>query len=264
VSPAGIRSLLAVRDEGFVSVGVVVGASTYQVLQPMGCKAAYAWGYSAPASALARLEYSTYIEGVTRTWTDAIDRLDAEATRVGAHGVVGVSARAEMIQNQAGGYQVQLIGTGVVVPGVAPLRRPFLSMLSLPDTVKLLLRGWIPTGVGVGVAAEHVHGNRAASWGQRGAMFSNAEIQGPTDTVNSVRRDAEIRLRKSATLGPAEVVVGTNIDVTISSDRCYIATGLKVIAQMTGTGVVRFGEPTVPIDAGYPLTNNKEKNSLGE
>ena len=35
------------------------------------------------------------------------------------------------------------------------LARPFLSMLSMEQTLKLLLRGWVPCGAAFGVAAIH-------------------------------------------------------------------------------------------------------------
>lgn len=258
-----IRSLLAVRGEGFLSAGVIVGAATYQVMQPMGCRATWGLSRKTGAALLQRLEYSSYVDGVTRTWRDAIDRLEAEALAAGAHGVVGVSARTESIHQQQGGFQVQLIGSGVVVPGVQPLQRPFLSMLSLPDTVKLLLRGWIPTGIGVGVAALHVHGLYTGGFGQRGAFVSNTEMEVPTATVNAARRDAELRLRKCSTLGAAHVVVGAKIDVDMSSDMCFAGQGMKMLVQMTGTGVVQFGAPTVPVETSYPLTGTREKAPVG-
>jgi uncharacterized protein YbjQ (UPF0145 family) len=263
VTGPSIRSLLAVRDEGLLSAGVVVGAATYQVMQPMGCNARWGFGKAgASVTSGALLEYVDYVDGVAMTWRDAIERLEREAVAAAAHGVTGIAVRQEKLQNQQGGYQVQLVGSGVVVPGVAPLKRPFLSMLSMPDTLKLLLRGWIPTGIGVGASALHVHGLAASSWYQRGAAFKNAEMDAPTLTVNQARNVAEERLRRCTTLAGAHTVVGTAISVDVSNDTCYVGTGLKMVVLMTGTGVVRFREATVPIDPGYRLSTTRGATTI--
>ncbi|HVV36687.1 MAG TPA: heavy metal-binding domain-containing protein [Acidimicrobiales bacterium] len=265
MSGPSIRSLLAVRDEGLVSAGVVVGAATYQVLRPLGCTARLG-GYRrlSPSQAGTRLEYTSYVEGVTQTWHDAIERLEREASDAGAHGVVGVTVRQGFIDNQSSVYQVQLVGTAVKVRGETPLPRPFLSMLSMADTMKLLLRGWIPNGIGVGVSALHVHKWGTSAWYQRGAALNNVEMTAPTTAVNSARRDAEIRLRHTDTLRGATAVVATAVDVDISSDPCFNGEGLKALVHMFGTGVVRFGPPTVPVDPSYDLSRKEEVADLGD
>jgi uncharacterized protein YbjQ (UPF0145 family) len=137
---AGFRSLLTVLESGFESGGIVMGAAGFQLLRPSSCASIF--GASGEP-----VLFPYYEESVRNAWRTAIDRLEAETASIGAHGVVGVS-----ISNQSDPRtsvtQLSLLGTAVRVPGAEPLSRPFLSLLSMDDTLKLLLRGWVPCGVG--------------------------------------------------------------------------------------------------------------------
>lgn len=244
-----IRGNLAVQDSGFRPAGIVMGVATYQLLRPSGCML----GRGAAKSSNV-LEYATYGEGVTRTWNDAIHALEYEAREHGAHGVAGVSATAEWISTSASTYQVQLIGNAVQAAGATPLERPFLSTLSMEQTLKMLLRGWVPSGIGIGIAAVHVHGFATSALWQRN-LTTNAEMPIPTEGMQYVRRQAELRLRRSPTLRKAQGVIGVTTQLTYENEPCnFGATGMRLVGQLTGTGVARFGTPSVPIDVALSLS----------
>ncbi len=239
----GIRSNLAIADAGFDSRGIVIGSATFQVFQPTGCQT-----FTGAMSRGAMLEYPNYVDGVMKTWAAAINRLEREATSAGAHGVAGVTAMREWPVELAGSYRVQLIGQAIHVRGKRALGTPFLSMLSMEQTLKLLLRGWVPAGIGVGVSALHVHGTRASAFWQ-GALSKNVEMEAPTEAIRFARQQAEARLRTSHSLRRAEGVVEAKVELSYASVQCSVGgNGLRLLGEMTGTGVVRFGDPTVPID----------------
>ncbi|MGH9123735.1 MAG: heavy metal-binding domain-containing protein [Acidimicrobiales bacterium] len=106
-----LRSVLAVMESGFESAGVVMGSVTYQIQHMSPC-------FSPGVLQRALLPCTYYESSVRGAWRTAIGRLEEDAARRGAHGVVGVWANN---QSAAAGLQISLIGTAVRVPGVEPL-----------------------------------------------------------------------------------------------------------------------------------------------
>ena len=134
----GLRSLLVVADRGFEPLGVVMGAGTFQMWRPTTC------GYVATFKRAGEpLIYVTYETALREAWETVVARLEAEAAKVGAHGVLGVSVTQTWMAGGTTGsmLQLQLLGTAVRLPNVAPLPRPFLSNLSTEDFLKLLIGG---------------------------------------------------------------------------------------------------------------------------
>jgi len=189
--------------------------------------------------------YPTYEEALHEAWTTATSRLESDVSRLSGHGVVGVEVKQEWQQGTT--LQLQLIGTAVRVRDAGSLDRPFVSMLSMEETLKLLLRGWIPCGVAFGFSAVHVH-----SWGTsafwQGRTFSNAEMESPTFGVQIARARAEQNLRLALQRSRAEGSVGAEIDLTRRAESCGSGgQGLRREGRMIATGVVKYGEPAVPV-----------------
>jgi len=76
-------------------------------------------------------------------------------------------------------------------------------MLSMQDTLRLLLRGWVPSGIAVGVSAVQVHG-WDASPSMRGVRFSNAEMEVPTAGMALARARAEHEVRQALAVTGAD------------------------------------------------------------
>ncbi len=85
----------------------------------------------------------------------AIGRMTAECAELGGHGVVGV--RLTIGAFPAGGLEFKAIGTAVRAPGAPPLKAPFTSDLSGQDFAKLIMTGWVPAGLvlGISIGARH-------------------------------------------------------------------------------------------------------------
>jgi hypothetical protein len=121
-------------------------------------------------------------------------------------------------------------------------------MLSMEDTLKLLLRGWVPSGIVVGISAVHVHG-WAASPFMRRTMLSNSEMEVPTAGVALARVRAEHEIRRSLTTTRAEGTVAAQVQVTRSAQSCGGGRGMLIEGFMLGTGVVRYLDPVVAVSA---------------
>lgn len=139
------------------------------------------------------------------------------------------------------------------VPGVAPLVCPFLSMLSMDDTLKLLLRGWVPSGIAIGVSTVHVHGWAATPW-RRGRLTQNMEMTAPTAGMALARNRAEDAARRSLVATRAEGLIAADVEVTRAQQSCGGGQGMLIEGQVAGTGVVRYRDPVVTLSAARNLT----------
>lgn len=246
MSIPGFRSLLTMLGAGFEPAGIVMGAGTFQIIRPASCRGV---GMMARAGAFV---YPVYEQALRDAWQDVIMRLEAEAANVGAHGVVGVSMAQEFIaesQVSTGqtveAMQLRLVGTAVEVPGVAPLQRPFVSMLSMDEVLKLMLRGWMPSGIAVGISAVHVHSWSASPLSQ-GIVFANAEMAAPTSGMALARGRAEAEVRKALVDRGGGGTVAADVQLNYSQQRCSgSGGGLLIEGLIIGTSVVRYREPVV-------------------
>jgi uncharacterized protein YbjQ (UPF0145 family) len=222
-------------DRGFEPAGLVMGAGVFRIWRPTTCT-----GFGM-ARAGQPLVYTSYETGLRDAWTTVVGRLEAEAAAAGAHGVLGVSVTQTWLPASAM-LQIQLLGTAVRLPGVAPLPRPFLSNLSMEDFLKLLIGGWVPCGLAWGVSAVHVHGNDANPMLQ-GATWSNAEIAVPTDALRLTKARLDEQARATLTRCRAAGAVATRLEIERTSQGCG---GVLIDGLLVGTGVVRFRPSLAP------------------
>jgi uncharacterized protein YbjQ (UPF0145 family) len=183
----------------------------------------------------------------------AIGRMTAECARLGGHGVVGV--RLSRGSFTLGGLEFTAIGTAVRAPGAADWRRePFTSDLSGQDFAKLIMAGWVPAGLALGISIGSRHDDRTttrqARWGS-----GNAEITGWTELVNQVRHDARRQLEGDVRRLGAEGVVIAGLQLRVHERDCPVSVGRRdhiVQATLIGTAIAGFSRPG-PCPAGPAL-----------
>lgn len=246
MSLRGFRSLLAVLDRGFEPAGVAMGAASYQIVRPTGCRG---FGFKTTSEPSV---FPAYEKALRTAWQMAIDRLEADARRVGAHGVVGVGV-AQQAQTATQPFMVRLTGSAVRVRRSASLARPFLSMLSMEDMLKLLLAGWIPTGIAIGISAVHAHGWGASPFTQ-GSAFTNAEMVAPTAGMQLAQARATAEARSALRACRATGMVGATVALDRHVQECGGGTvgggqGVLIEGRVFGTGVVRYRASAAPIRA---------------
>jgi uncharacterized protein YbjQ (UPF0145 family) len=181
----------------------------------------------------------------------ALDRMTTEADELGGHGVVGV--RLTIGGFPAGGLEFKAIGTAVRAPGVPPMenwhkdsrghrRMPFTSDLSGQDFAKLIMKGWVPAGLALGISI----GSRHDDWmtvGQTRWGSGNAEVTGWTELVNEARHDSRMELERDVKRLGAEGVVIADMDMRVRERECPAMEGRRdhiVEATTIGTAIVRF------------------------
>jgi uncharacterized protein YbjQ (UPF0145 family) len=240
----------SVRAAGFQPAGQVLGAAVYNIgyAGGYGCPGAWgsyglAWGPSARTQVSSRGGYGSFqplVQVMYQARRAAINRMVKECAELGGHGVVGV--RLTIGGFPAGGLEFKAIGTAVRAPGAPPLRHPFTSDLSGQDFAKLVLAGWMPAGLvlGISVAARH---DDWRTVGQTRWNSGNAEVQGWTELVSDARHDARQQLAADVKRLGAQGVVVAEMDMNVRERECPAQEGGRdhiVEAINVGTAIVKF------------------------
>jgi uncharacterized protein YbjQ (UPF0145 family) len=184
----------------------------------------------------------------------AMSRLVAECRQLGGHGVVGV--RLSIGSFPAGGPEFLAIGTAVRARGAAPAPGvPFTSGLSGQDFAKLIMTGWVPAGLVLGISIGSRHDDLSTARQTR-LTTGNAEVAGWTELVSESRRDARHQLEGDVRRFGAEGVVIETMPLRVRQRDCPAQVGRHdhvVEATFTGTAVTRFA-PGGPRQARPTLT----------
>src|SRR5215469_4404494 len=247
----------AIRSVGFEPVGQVLGAAVYNIGYTGGYNCPGAWGswggYGTPARTVTQVSsqggygsFAPLVRTMYEARHKALDRMTTEADELGGHGVVGV--RLTIGGFPAGGLEFKAIGTAVRAPGGVQLREPFTSDLSGQDFAKLIMAGWVPAALVLGIAIGARHDDWATvnqtRWGA-----GNTEVSGYTDLVNATRHDARHQLELDVTRHGADGVVLQQMDIRVGEHECPVQEGRRdhvLEATIVGTAIAHFGRQRGP------------------
>jgi uncharacterized protein YbjQ (UPF0145 family) len=241
----------AIRSVGFEPVGQVLGAAVYNIGYTGGWACPGAWagygGFATPYQSVTAVSgtgsmgsFGPMVQTLYNARRRALGRMTEECEELGGHGVVGVSLTIGAFP--AGGLEFKAIGTAVRAPGGVPLPHPFTSDLSGQDFAKLIMAGWAPAGLALGISIGARHDDwltiNQTRWGS-----GNSEVTGYTDLVNSARHDARTQLDRDVTRIGAEGVVVKSMDMRIRERECPMQEHRRDhIAEVTiiGTAIAQF------------------------
>jgi len=277
----------AIRSVGFEPVGQVFGAAVFGV--------AYGDGYSCPrTSALSRDAaeippsgqqpesigqgrerddhgpLGPLVRAMDQARRTAVERMTAQCVQLGADGVVGL--RVSRGSFLLGGQEFTALGTAVRARGersggAGEESAPFTSDLSGQDFAKLIMAGWVPVGVVLGVAI----GARHDDWRttrQTRRWSGNREVAGWTDVVNESRREARGRLDRDVQQLGAEGAVVASMQLRVSVRDCPAQAGRRdhiVEASILGTAVTRFAQARqAPLVDQGPGTGEELRDGQGQ
>jgi uncharacterized protein YbjQ (UPF0145 family) len=269
----------AIRSAGFEPAGQVLGAAVYNIgyTGGYGCPGGWSTGYfGGPVAAATQVSssggwgsFGPLARAMYDARRNAIGRMTEECQALGGHGIVGV--RLTIGQFPAGGLEFRAIGTAVRAAGTGPAagaaaagtagarrtavpRRPFTSDLSGQDFAKLIMAGWVPAGLVLGISIAARHDDwvtvSAARWGA-----GNTEVPGYTELVMMARHDARVQLEADAARVGADAVVIASNHLRVSHRECPGREGQRDhIAEVTiiGTAIARFASATAPTGPAPP------------
>jgi uncharacterized protein YbjQ (UPF0145 family) len=202
-SDLSVSEYVLLDEAGFEPLGFVVGSSIYHI----GLQTAR-WGQNQELTVLSQAMYSAR--------ELAMSRMQAEAERLNADGVVGVTLR---MQSYVWGQDVlEFVATGTAVRALkgegahrAAGGRPFSSDLSAQDFYRLLAAGSVPVAFVLGLCVYHIaHQSVMQSLRQAG---SNQEMVIFTQGIYEARELALSRMQAEAVAAGATGIVGVDVAV---------------------------------------------------
>jgi uncharacterized protein YbjQ (UPF0145 family) len=244
----------AIRSAGFEPVGQVFGAAVFSAgsATGYGCPGApgSSGGGSPPrlATQVSGLggagSFGPLVQAMDQARHTAVGRMITECAELGGHGVVGVHVSRGAFP--LGGTQFTVIGTAVRAPGVAHGQAaPFTSDVSGQDFAKLIMTGWVPVGLALGISIGSRHDDRDTARQARWRS-GNAEVAGWADLVSQARHDARRQLEGDVKRLGADGVVIATMQLQVRQRDCPATVGRHdhiVEASLVGTAVARFSRP---------------------
>jgi uncharacterized protein YbjQ (UPF0145 family) len=205
-SDLSVNEFLLVREVGFRPLGLVLGSSIYHV----GLQVAR-WGKSQELDVLSQAMYHARELAMTR--------MEAEASELGADGVVGVRLDVEMKEFGTDIAEFIAVGTAVKAEpgagggGVTNWRNnkgvPFTSDLSGQDFWTLIRAGYAPLGMTMGSCVYHIAHQRLGA--KMGNIGRNVELEQFTQALYDARELAMSRMQAEAEELHAEGIVGVQL-----------------------------------------------------
>ena len=240
----------AIRSVGFEPVGQVFGAAVYSAGSASGytCPgpsgpsgdgfprpAAQVSGRGAPGS------FGPLVETMDLARQTAVGRMVTECAELGGHGVVGV--RLTRGSFPLGGPQFTVVGTAVRARGATQGQPvPFTAEVCGQDFAKLMMAGWVPAGLVLGISIGSWHDDRTTTRQARWAS-GNAEVTGWTELVSQSRHDARRQLESDVKRLGADGVVIATMQMRVRERDCPETAGRRdhiVEATLIGTAIARF------------------------
>jgi uncharacterized protein YbjQ (UPF0145 family) len=200
-SDLSVNEFLLVKEVGFHPVGFVMGSSIYHT----GIQTRK-WGQS---QELAKLTGAMY-----EARELAMNRMEEEATELGADGVVGV--RLDVNYYEWGKDAAEFIAVGTAVKAESgesyrnKLGKPFTSDLSGQDFWTLMQTGYVPLGLVMGTCVYHIaHRGLGQTLGSAG---QNVELHNFTQALYEARELAMTRMQDESSRLDATGIVGVRLE----------------------------------------------------
>ena len=200
-----VNEFLLVREVGFRPLGLVLGSSIYHVGIQLG-----RWSKNQ--------ELTTLSQAMYHARELAMSRMEAEASALGADGIVGVRLDVEFKEFGNDIAEFIAVGTAVKADGADPgvyghwrnnKNKPFTSDLSGQDFWTLIRAGYAPLDMVMGSCVYHIAHQK---FGQvLGNTGRNVEIEQFTQALYDARELAMSRMQAEAEALEAEGIVAVQL-----------------------------------------------------
>jgi uncharacterized protein YbjQ (UPF0145 family) len=200
-----VNEFLLVREVGFRPLGLVLGTSIYHVGLQLG-----RWSKNQ--------EMTTLSQAMYHARELAMSRMEAEASALGADGIVGVRLEVEMKEFGNDIAEFIAVGTAVKADGADPgvhgswrnnKNKPFTSDLSGQDFWTLIRAGYAPLDMVMGSCVYHIAHQRFSQ--VLGNAGRNVEIEQFTQALYDARELAMSRMQAEAEALDAEGIVAVQL-----------------------------------------------------
>ena len=198
---------------------------------------------------------SQIMKGMTREKIQvlqaAYDRLEEQAQRVGASGIIGIRQTHREIEPDIWEYTVQGTAVGGCPP--APSGRPFTCTFTGQEFFALSAAGYRPVGVAFGVCVYYQKFHQRVQQ-KISADRQNVERSDFTRGIYAARRNALTALEAEAARLNAEGVLGIQVTTERKLNRQgQSSQGMRIELTALGTAIIASDTNTLDIDYTLPL-----------
>ena len=230
-SDLSVNEFLLIKEVGFHPLGLVMGSSIYH----LGIQTRR-WSQSQELNKLTEAMYNAR--------ELAMERMDAEASELGADGVVGVRLDVNYYEWGSDTAEFIAIGTAVKAEDGRSYRnnqgKPFTSDLSGQDFWTLMQTGHVPLGLVMGTCVYHI-AHRGLGQTLR-TVGQNAELPNFTQALYEARELAMARMQDEAQELGASGIVGVRLE-----EKTHMWGAHTIEFLSLGTAVVKMdGDHTIP------------------
>ncbi|MFC0543835.1 heavy metal-binding domain-containing protein [Kutzneria chonburiensis] len=223
-SAAGIKAV------GLEPVGEVMGCVVLSTVSQYRSFTGYRYGnmdaYSRP-----------YLEALHTGYNTALDRLRAEASALGADGVVDIRLSLSSL-GQA--EEFLAMGTAVRAQSTTRPKSLFTTDLSGSDVAKLMLAGWVPLQVEWAGAANAIF-TGIATQSQTSFYAGNIEVDAYTRLINHVRAGARTRFHDVVRKAGADGGIVNRMALSTWEPAEQV---IAALAYVYGTAIAQFHRGT--------------------
>ncbi|MFI5783067.1 heavy metal-binding domain-containing protein [Nocardia sp. NPDC051570] len=251
-SSSGVRTSLlpvagavGVESVGLTPVGEVMGC----IVQQIGWIGAAGYGVGMSYYGLGAVDFGPYVEALYRGYDTALARMVAEASAMGADGVVAVRLTCGHLGQS--NHEFVALGTAVRARSRHRPRQPFTTALPGQDVAKLMHAGWVPARIAIGIAVQAQY----LDWrsrNQMSIMSGNMEVAGPTELITRVRHLARDTFERHARDAHADAAIVSDVQLQTWEREDNNAILLGAESKVFGTAISRFH--TGPRAPGNALT----------
>ena len=241
----------ALADIGLEPVGEVMGCIVMHLgWSGWGCNAYNRWGginnygyLPAQFSGQGGSAYQPYVRAVYNGYEQALRRLLLEAQALGADGAVGIRWTQQRVDG-VGNREFVALGTAVRARSRSRPAHLFSTDLTGEEVAKLMLSGWMPVGLSVGVSVGLKHDDYYTRVQANSFQTGNQEVAGYTELVHGVRSDARAQFaRRAARQGGDNSIVSRITLDTWANESGHEHRDHLAQCFIIGTSLARFGEP---------------------
>jgi uncharacterized protein YbjQ (UPF0145 family) len=248
-SMLSVPAAVSVESVGLTPIGDVMGC----IVQQIGLLGIQTTGLISTWNPGTDRRYSGALRG---GYGKALERLEEEAKGIGADGVVGITLRLENFHESA----VEFVAMGTAVRAESRTRPGKLFTTALPgeDVAKLMLSGWAPVKLVVGLTVEAM-AITYRTLSQVSFNAGNIEVDTYTGLLTEARAKARAEFARETKNVRADGAIVS--EMTLSSWPVLDGRGIAALSSVFGTAIVRFHDgPTAPTGT-WKIMPLKEKDS---
>ncbi|WP_405164738.1 YbjQ family protein [Nocardia sp. NBC_01499] len=249
-----VAGAVGIESVGLTPVGEVMGC----IVQQIGWIGAGGYGMSYGLSATS---FRPYVDALYHGYDTALARMVAEASAMGADGVVAVRlTRGQLGQSN---HEFVALGTAVRAQSRYRPRQPFTTELPGQDVAKLMHAGWVPARIAIGIAVQAQY----LDWRSRSQMrimSGNTEVGGPTELITRVRHLARDAFERHARDTYPNAAIVSNIQLRTWEQENNNTVLLGAESTVFGTAISQFHTgPRAPSNAltVMPLRTSQQRNT---